>query len=88
MIDAQEYTASAQYGFTRGEAFSNLTAIGVSPTASAVGGPPLDHHALGHRNPMFWLLILVLLFVGYVGFLFDFQIKKIGAFSIKGGSKN
>lgn len=44
-----------------------------------------DHFSLHWNNPMFWFLILVLLFVGYVGFLFDFSVKKIGSVNLKGG---
>lgn len=44
-----------------------------------------DHLSLHWNNPLFWLLVLVLIFVGYVGFLFDFSVKRIGSINLKGG---
>lgn len=44
-----------------------------------------DHLSLHWDNPLFWLLVLLLLFVGYVGFLFDFSVKRIGSVELKGG---
>ena len=58
-----------------------------SPSSSTVGGDLLGHTAI-HSHPLFYLLIFVLLFVGYVGFLFDFQIKKIVDVKAGAGSKS
>lgn len=33
---------------------------------------------LGHQNPLFWLLILLLIVTGYLTLGFDFGVKKIG----------
>ena len=46
-----------------------------------------NHFVLHWNNPLFWLLILVLLFVGYIGFLFDFSVKRIGKIGVSGGKK-
>lgn len=61
--------------------------LNTAPSGNMVGSQaiPMWHHAIGIHNPMFWLLLLVLLFVGYVGFLFDFSVKRIGKASLKGG---
>lgn len=56
------------------------TSSGMSTNANAG-----DHFSLHWDNPLFWLLILFLLFVGYVGFLFDFSVKRIGSVNLKGG---
>lgn len=50
-------------------------------TNAAVG----DHLSLHWDNPLFWALVLLLLFVGYIGFLFDFSVKRIGSVNLKGG---
>src|SRR2546423_9424721 len=42
------------------------------PTGQTVSGP-ITHNAIGHQNPLFWFLIVALLFVGYLGFGFDFK---------------
>lgn len=46
-----------------------------------------DHFALHWNNPIFWFLLLLLIFVGYVGFLFDFSVKRIGSVTLKGGKR-
>ena len=54
---------------------------------NAVGGGIGDHFALHWDNPIFWFLLLLVLFVGYVGFLFDFSVKRIGSINISGGKR-
>jgi hypothetical protein len=56
------------------------SAAGMSTNANAG-----DHATLHWNNPLFWFLLLLLIFVGYVGFLFDFSVKKIGSVNLKGG---
>jgi hypothetical protein len=55
----------------------------LSTSTTGVG----NHFVLHWNNPLFWLLLLVLLFVGYVGFLFDFSVKRIGKVDISGGKR-
>lgn len=55
---------------------------GMSTNASAG-----DHFSLHWNNPIFWFLLLLLLFVGYVGFLFDFSVKRIGSINVSGGKR-
>ncbi len=43
--------------------------------------------ALGHHNPVFWLLVLVLLFIGFLMFAFDVEVPKLGGFEAHGGKK-
>ena len=44
-----------------------------------------NHLSLHWNNPLFWLLVFVLFFVGYVGFMFDFSVKRIGKAGLKLG---
>jgi hypothetical protein len=56
-----------------------------SPTGMTVGGIGVGHHSVGHSNPMFWFLILVLIFVGYIGLGFDFSVKNLFSTKTKVG---
>lgn len=47
----------------------------------------LGHASIGHSNPLFWLLVIALLVTGYVGFVFDFDFKKLGEARIGLGNK-
>jgi hypothetical protein len=57
-----------------------------APSGMEAGSPSFTR-ALGHHNPLFWFVILLLLFVGYVGFAFDVEVKRIVGAGIHGGKK-
>lgn len=82
-------TAQGAYGYNSwtpatpgGVAIMPETHIGVS---GDVPGAVLPKLSLGHQNPLFWVLILVLLFTGYLYGGFNIGLKKIGNVKIKGG---
>jgi hypothetical protein len=82
-------TAGGAYGFNAwtpampgGVAIMPETHIGVSGDVPGMALPKLS---LGHQNPLFWLLILFLLFTGYLYGGFDIGVKKIGNIKLKGG---
>lgn len=56
-----------------------------SPNGMAVAGIGVGHSAYGHRNPLFWLLILALVVTGYVGLGFDFSIRNVGSEKLRVG---
>jgi hypothetical protein len=83
------YTAGGAYGFNSfspavpgGAAIMPETSVGVS---GAVPGSVLPKLPLGHTNPLFWLLILALVWSGYIYGAFDIGFKKIGSSSFKVG---
>lgn len=83
------YTAFGSYGFTGytpsvpgGVAVMPETSIGVS---ADVPGAVLPKLSLGQHNPVFWLLLLALVWSGYVYGAFDVGFKKLGSTSIKVG---
>lgn len=55
------------------------------PTGMAIAGVASGHHALGHHNPLFWVLILALVVTGYIGLGFDFSVKRVGKLATKVG---
>lgn len=59
-----------------------------SPTTSNTVGGSLFGHTAVHNHPLMFLLIFILLFIGYVGFLFDFQVKKLVDVKAGAGSKS
>jgi len=81
-------TAGAAYGFVHG-----TTPVGSVMAETNIGGkgdvgiPDFGGRqlSLGAGNPLFWLLILVLLFTGWIFGAFDFGIKRIGSVSVKAG---
>jgi hypothetical protein len=82
-------TAFGAYGFNSwspavpgGVAVMPETSIGVS---TDIPGAVLPKLSIGHHNPLFWLLLLVLVWTGYVYGAFDVGFKKIGSTSIKVG---
>ena len=46
----------------------------------------LGHGSMGHTNPMFWVLVILLLVTGYIGFGFDLDISKLA--DVKAGFGN
>jgi hypothetical protein len=91
MMDARQlYGYAAHQGgyLPEGPVMTDISGareINVASGGKTVGGFNLMHNALGVSNPMFWLLILGLILVGYLGFLFDVDIKKVGEARLKGG---
>ena len=86
-MDAQ--TANGAYGFNAwtpatpgGVAIMPETAVGNS---ADVPGPALPSLPFSWHNPLFWLLLLVLTWSGYVYGAFDIGVKKIGSTSVKLG---
>jgi hypothetical protein len=79
-------TATDAYGFTSytpaypgGLAVASATDIGMQ----GVPGEVLAPLGLGHKNPLFWILVLALIVTGYLTLGFDVGLKKV----IKGGFK-
>lgn len=46
------------------------------PSSNTIGGWQSNHHSLGMQNPLFWVLILALVVLGYLGFMFDVKVGK------------
>lgn len=71
-------SASLVYGYQGGTsaAVVNSPMEDNRPGGMTVGGIFANHSALGHQNPMFWVLILALLVLGYIGFMFDIKVGK------------
>jgi hypothetical protein len=75
-----EGNAPIDVGATR-----QLQTAGKTPASGMEAGSPSFTRAIGHHNPLFWFVILLLLFVGYVGFAFDVEVKRIVGGGIHGG---
>ena len=85
------YTAGGAYGFNAwtpsapgGVAVMPETAVGVSGNIPGAALPKLP---LGIHNPLFWLLMLALVWSGYVYGAFDIGFKKLGSNSFKVGRR-
>ena len=83
------YTAGGAYGFNGytqtipgGMAVMPETSVGVSGDVPAGVLPKLP---LGTSSPLFWLLVLALVWSGYVYGAFDIGFKKLGRGSLKVG---
>lgn len=77
-------TADQLYGYSsrdQGEGFDT------SATSKTTGGVGTGHTALGWNNQLFWLLLLVLIIVGYLGFAFDVSLKRVGEVRVAGGNR-
>lgn len=46
------------------------------PSGNTIGGWQSNHHSLGHQNPLFWVLLLALIVLGYLGLAFDVKVGK------------
>jgi len=83
------YTAGGAYGYSSytpslpgGVAIMPETNVGVTGN---IPGAVLPKLPLGIHNPLFWLLMLALVWSGYVYGAFDIGFKKLGSSSIKVG---
>ena len=80
-------TAAGAYGYVHGG-----MPVGEIMAETNVGGDatlgfdnlPLG---LGTNNPLFWLLILFLVFTGWIFGAFDFGAKNVGSVAVKVGRK-
>jgi hypothetical protein len=75
--------AARTYGYNTKPDLSSPLQEGVDTNTQ--GGFNVRNITWGH--PLFWLLLLLLLIVAYVGFIFDISIKRVGEVQAKGGSK-
>jgi hypothetical protein len=85
-------TASAAYGFQSwnplvagGTAIMPETQIGTTGDIPSASLPDLPFL---HGNPLFWLLLLFLVWTGYVYGAFDVGVKKIGSAGVKVGGRS
>lgn len=72
------------YGYAsrdKGEGFDT------SATSKTTAGMGTGHSAVGWNNQLFWLLVLILIVIGYLGFAFDVGLKKVGEVRVAGGSR-
>jgi len=83
-------TASSAYGFSAWTpSVAGGTAVMPETNLGATGDVPslaLPDIPLLGGNPLFWLLVLFLIWTGYVYGAFDVGIKKIGKAGVKVGS--
>jgi len=87
-----DQTAADAYGFQSyspaypgGLVVAPQTTVGESGANDPVPSISLPRLPFGHQNPMFWLLIILLIVSGYVAGGFDVAIKKIGKAGVKIG---
>lgn len=81
-----EQTATDAYGFiSYTPAFPGGLAVANATDVQSAGIPHevLNGMGFGPSNPLFWVLILVLIITGYATVGFDFGLKKV----VKGGLK-
>jgi hypothetical protein len=79
-------TASSVYGFqSYSPAYPGGLAVAQATDVMQQGLPSevLPSFGLGHRNPLFWILILALIVTGYLTLGFNVGLKKI----FKAGAK-
>lgn len=82
-----DQTAENAYGF---QSYSPAYPGGlvVAPQTDQSDGQPsiaLPKLSFGHTNPLFWLLIVLLIVIGYISGGFNVGVKKIGRLGIKVG---
>ncbi len=77
-----EQTAQSAYGFiSYSPAYPGGMAIQSETAIGSLGDIPSDivqSFGFGPQNPLFWLLILLLIITGYISAGFHVGIKKIG----------
>lgn len=77
-------TADDLYGYAPKAKAEGFDTSATSKTTAGLGS---GHHALGWNNQLFWLLVLILIIVGYLGFAFDVGLKRVGEVRVTGGSR-
>lgn len=89
MVMDPSYTAGGAYGFSGwtpaqpgGMAVMPETQVGVT---GDVPGPALPKLPFNWHNPLFWVLVLALVWSGYVYGGFNVGLKKLGGGSFKLG---
>ncbi len=83
------FTPASTYGTTRG---GGATTLAAEAPMSATGAQAATEAALTSGwnsvwwdNPLFWLVALILVWLGYVMFSFSVGAKRIGSVSVKAG---
>ncbi len=91
-MSSYAFTPANTWGTTRGGGATALPGPGTADSPSAVTGSASTEAALQSGwnsvlwdNPFFWLVLVILLFMGYVMFRFDIGVKRVGSISLKGG---
>lgn len=86
-----DQTAADAYGFqSYSPAYPGGLVVAPQTTTGDTGGDPvpsisLPRLPLGHQNPLFWVLLILLIITGYVAGGFDVAIKKIGKVGVHVG---
>lgn len=80
-------TAGGAYGFVHGG--PQVGSIMAETSVGADIDVPFNSEklGLGTSNPLFWLLILFLVFTGWIFGAFDFGVKRIGSVNVTAGRK-
>jgi hypothetical protein len=83
-------TAAGAYGFMHGNSpvgdIMAETSVGANLDAN-VPSINAGNLGLGMDNPLFWLLILALVFTGWVFGALDFGVKRVGEVRVTAGRK-
>lgn len=86
-----DQTAQEAYGFhSYSPAYPGGMVTAPQTTTGEDGVDPVPSVALpqlpfGHQNPMFWLLVILLIITGYISGGFDVGIKKLGKIGARVG---
>lgn len=85
-MSAYPYTPSGTWGTTRGGGAQSLAADSPMPIAGAEAALQSGWKSVWWDNPLFWLVLFILVFMGYVFFSFGAGAKRVGSVSVKVGS--
>ena len=80
-------TAAGAYGYVHGGHPVGEIMAETNVGADAALGIDSLPLGLGTQNPLFWLLILFLIFTGWIFGAFDFGAKNVGSVAVKVGRK-
>lgn len=83
-MDNSEHTAVGAYGF---QAYSpsapgGIAVAGVTSIAEDIPSGVLPKLSYGPSNPLFWVLLIILIITGYLTFGFDIGLKKLGSLKV------
>ncbi len=90
-------TAASLYGFSGGVSPAMAFAPHVDSVTQSINEVPniassttasTYLNQIGFNNPLFWVLVLALIFVGWIGVEFGFDLKRIGGASMHVGGKS